>query len=124
MLLDQSDLVLDLRTTNNNKNAILIQTYLSSLRNPLPEVFIETISLINSGSTAPAFADEDSLIKKHKVTTKRLLVPKPLRLANGLPSSFITHYFTAKMTIGHHTKSMLFYITKLSPLTLVILEMP
>ena len=124
MLLDQSDLVLDLRTANNDRNSILIQTYLSSLRNPLPEVFIETLSLVDSGSTAPAFADEDSLIKKHNVTTKRLLVPKPLRLADGLPSSFITHYFTAKMTIGHHTESMLFYVTKLSPSTPVILGMP
>jgi hypothetical protein len=94
------------------------------LRNPLPQVFIETVSLIDTGSTAPAFADEDSLVRKYNITTKRLLVPKPLRLADGLPSSFITHYFTAIMTIGHHTEPMLFYITKLSPSTPIILGMP
>jgi len=55
---------------------------------------------------------------------KRLLVLKPLRLANGLLSSFITHYFTAKMIIGHYIEFMLFYVTKLSPSILVILGMP
>ena len=129
MLLDQSDLTLgqlplDLRATNSDRNAILIQTHLSSLRNPLSQVFIETVSLVDTGSTAPAFADEDSLVKKYNITTKRLLVPKPLRLADGLPSGFITHYFTAIMTIGHHTEPMLFYVTKLSPSTPVILGMP
>ena len=126
MLLDQSDLTLglDLRAANSNKNAILVQTYLSSLRNPLSPVFIETVSLIDTGSTAPAFADEDSLVKKYNITTKKLLTPKPLCLADGLPSGLITQYFTALMTIGHHMESMLFYITKLSPSTPVILRMP
>ena len=126
MLLDQSDLTLglDLRAANSNKNAILVQTYLSSLRNPLSPVFIETVSLIDTGSTAPAFADEDSLVKKYNITMKKLLTPKPLHLADRLPSGLITQYFTALMTIGHHTESMLFYVTKLSPSTPVILRMP
>ena len=62
------------------------------------------------------FADEDSLIKKYNIIIKRLLVPKPLSLANRLPSSFITHYFTVRITIGHYIESILFYITKLLPL--------
>ena len=70
------------------------------------------------------FADEDSLIKKYNIIIKRLLVLKPLYFADGLLSSFITHYFTAKMIIGHHTESMFFYIMKLSPLILVIFRMP
>ena len=125
-MLDQSDLTLglDLRAANSNKNAILVQTYLSSLRNPLSPVFIETVSLVDTGSTAPAFADEDSLVKKYNITMKKLLAPKPLHLADGLPSGLITQYFTALMTIGHHTESMLFYVTKLSPSTPVILRMP
>ena len=129
MLLNQLNLILsqlplNLKTVNNNRNAILIQTYLSLLRNPLLKVFIKTISLINSSSIALVFIDKDSLIKKHNIIIKRLLVLKPLRLTNGLPSSFITHYFTAKITIGHYTESILFYVTKLLPLTLVILRMP
>jgi hypothetical protein len=70
------------------------------------------------------FADEDLLIKKYNIIIKRLLVLKLLYFANGLPSSFITHYFTAKMIIGHYIESILFYIIKLSPLILVILRMP
>ena len=70
------------------------------------------------------FVDKDSLIKKYNIIIKRLLVLKPLYLANRLPFSFITHYFIAKMTIGHYTEFILFYITKLLLLTLVILKMP
>jgi hypothetical protein len=70
------------------------------------------------------FADKDSLIKKHNITIKRLLVLKPLYLADRLPSNFITYYFTAKLIISHYIESMLFYIIKLSPSILVILGMP
>jgi len=64
------------------------------------------------------------LIKKHNIIIKRLLVLKLLRLANRLLSSFITHYFIAKMIIGYYTESMLFYVIKLLPLILVILGIP
>jgi hypothetical protein len=64
------------------------------------------------------------LVKKHNITTKRLLVLKLLHFIDGLPSSFITHYFTAKLTIGHYIEFMLFYVTKLSPSILIILGMP
>ena len=129
ILLDQSDLILNqlllnFRIANNNKNSIFIQTYLSSLYNPLLEIFIKIISLINSSSTVLVFINEDSLIKKHNIIIKRLLVLKLLRFTNRLPSSFITYYFIVKMTISHHIEFMLFYITKLSPLTLVILRIP
>ena len=80
--------------------------------------------IVNSGSTVLVFVDEDSLIKKYNIIIKRLLVPKLLCLTNGLLSSFITHYFIVKMIIGHYTESILFYITKLSPSTLVIFGMP
>ena len=124
MLLDQSDLVLDLRTANNDRNSILIQTYLSLLRNLLLKVFIKTVSFINSNSTAPVFTDKDSLIKKYNIIIKRLLVLKPLYFANRLLFSFITHYFTIKMTISHYTEFILFYIIKLSLSILIILGMP
>ena len=124
MLLDQLDLILNLKTVNNNKNSIFIQTYFSLLYNPLLEVFIKTISLINSGNTALAFTDKDLLIKKYNIIIKRLLVLKPLYFVNRLPFSFITNYFTVKMTIGHYIEFILFYIIKLLPLILVILKMP
>ena len=117
MLLDQLDLILsqlllNLRIVNNNRNAILIQTYLSLLYNLLLEVFIKTVSFINSSSIVLAFIDEDLLIKKYNVIIKRLL------------SSFITHYFIVKIIIGHYIESILFYIIKLLPLILVILRIP
>ena len=70
------------------------------------------------------FIDEDLLIKKYNIIIKRLLVLKPLYFTNRLLFSFITHYFIAKMIIGHYIKFILFYIIKLSPLILVILKMP
>ena len=129
MLLDQLDLilsqlVLNLRIANNNKNTILIQTYLSLLYNLLLEVFIKIISLINSSSIILAFIDKDSLIKKYNIIIKRLLVLKLLRLTNGLLSSFITYYFIVKIIISYYIESILFYIIKLLPLILVIFKIP
>ena len=62
------------------------------------------------------FIDKDLLIKKYNIIIKRLLVLKLLYFANRFPFSFITYYFIAKITIGHHIK--------LSLLTLVILKIP
>jgi hypothetical protein len=70
------------------------------------------------------FIDKDLLIKKHNIIIKRLLVLKPLYFANGLPFNFITYYFTVKMTISHYIEFILFYVIKLSLLTLVILRIP
>ena len=70
------------------------------------------------------FINKDLLIKKNNIIIKRLLVLKLLYFANRLPFSFITHYFIVKMTIGYYTEFMLFYIIKLSPLTLVIFGIP
>jgi hypothetical protein len=69
------------------------------------------------------FVDKNLLIKKYNIIIKRLLVLKPLYFADGLPSSFITHYFTVKITIGYYTEFIPFYIIKLLLLTLVILGM-
>jgi len=70
------------------------------------------------------FIDEDLLIKKHNIITKRLLVLKPFRLANRLLSSFITYYFIVKIIISYYIESILFYVTKLLPSILVILRIP
>ena len=69
------------------------------------------------------FIDKDLLIKKYNIIIKRLLVLKLLYFINRLLSSFITYYFTAKITISHYIEFILFYIIKLSPLILVILKM-
>ena len=70
------------------------------------------------------FTDKDSLIKKYNIIIKRLLVLKLFHFTNGLLFSFITYYFTVKMTIGYYIEFILFYITKLLFLILVIFKMP
>ena len=109
---------------NNNKKIIFIQTYLSLLHNLLLEIFIKTVSLINSSSTVLVFIDKDLLIKKYNIIIKKLLILKLFYFNNGLPSSFITYYFIVKMIIGHYIEFMLFYIIKLLLLILVIFKMP
>jgi len=71
-----------------------------------------------------AFTDAESIIRKYNVITKKLLAPRPLRLADSILTSLITDYFTAQMLISLHTKAMLFFVTKLSPATLIILGIP
>ena len=71
-----------------------------------------------------AFANAESIIRKYNVITKKLLAPRPLHLTDSIPTSLIIDYFTAQMLIGLYTKAMLFFITKLSPTTLIILGMP
>ena len=122
MLLNQLNLIFNFKTVNNNKNSILIQTYFSLLYNPLLKVFIKTVSLIDSGNIVLVFINKDSLIKKHNIIIKRLLVLKSLYFTNKLLFNFITHYFIVKMTIGYYIKFILFYIIKLLLSTLVILK--
>ena len=70
------------------------------------------------------FINIESIIRKYNVITKKLLVPRLLRLADGILTSLITDYFTAQMSISFHTKAILFFVTKLLPATLIILGMP
>ena len=127
MLLDQLDLILSqllfkLKTVNNNRNTILIQTYLSLLYNLLLKIFIKIISFINSGSIIPVFINKNLFIKKYNIITKRLLILKSLRLTNRLLSNFITYYFIIKIIISHYIEFILFYIIKLLLLILIIFK--
>jgi len=79
---------------------------------------------VDSGSTAIAFTNAESIIRKHNVITKKLLAPRPLRLADSILTLLITDYFTTQILIGLYTKAMLFLITKLLLTTLIILGMP
>ena len=42
-----------------------------------------------------AFADTESIIKKHNIMTKKLLALRPLRLTDSIPTLLIMDYFTA-----------------------------
>jgi len=50
---------------------------------------------MDSSSTTIAFADVESIIRKHNVITKKLLASRPLYLADSILTSLITDYFTA-----------------------------
>ena len=70
------------------------------------------------------FTNVESIVRKYNVTTKKLLAPRLLRLADGIPTLLVTDYFTARILIGLHTKAILFFVTKLLPTTLIILGIP
>ena len=42
-----------------------------------------------------AFADKEFIIKKYNIITKKLLVFRPLCLADSIPTLLIINYFTA-----------------------------
>jgi hypothetical protein len=129
MLLDKTDLVIsaagmaELRAAGSNENSIRMHTSILPPRNPNFDA-IPAVALVDSGCTAMAFADATALVQKYEIPVKPLQRPKPLRLADGVPSSLITHYFTARMQVGLHEEPILFYVTKLAAATPVILGMP
>jgi len=79
---------------------------------------------VDSSSTIIAFTNAESIIRKYNVITKKLLVPRPLRFINSIPTLLITDYFTTQMLISLYTKAILFFITKLLLTTLIILSIP
>ena len=76
------------------------------------------------GSTIIVFTNAESIIRKYNIITKKLLAPRPLRLADSILTLLITDYFTAQILISLHTKAILFLVTKLLPTTPIILGMP
>ena len=70
------------------------------------------------------FTNIESIIRKYNIITKKLLVPRLLRLIDGILTLLIIDYFTTRILISLYTKAILFFITKLSPITLIILGIP
>jgi hypothetical protein len=79
---------------------------------------------VDSSNITIAFTNKESIIRKYNIIIKKLLVFKPLCFTDSILTLFITDYFTAQMLIGPYIKAILFFITKLSPATLIILGMP
>jgi len=79
---------------------------------------------VDSGSTVMAFTNVESIIRKYNIITKKLLAPRLLYLVDSILTLLVTDYFTARILIGLYTKAMLFLVTKLLPITLIILGMP
>jgi hypothetical protein len=70
-----------------------------------------------------AFINKEFIIRKYNIIIKKLLVLKLLHLTDSILTSLITNYFTAQILIGPYTEAILFFITKLSPTTPIILNM-
>ena len=87
-------------------------------------MFFETVSLVDSGCTALAFADHQSVVSKFRLVTKRLARPRSLRLADGAVKSTVTHYFTTRIHIGPHTEIIPIYVSNLGKENPVILGLP
>jgi hypothetical protein len=79
---------------------------------------------VDFSNTAMAFTDKESIIKKYNIIIKKLLIFRLLCLTNSILTLFITDYFTTCILIGPYTKVIFFFITKLSPATLIILGIP
>lgn len=98
----------------------------SSLSDPRSQnsVMFRTTSLIDSGSTAMAFADNDSVVKPFEIKTRPLFTPRTVRLADGATQASITHYFTYRLHIGHHSEIIVFFVRTLSKSNPIILGLP
>lgn len=106
--------------STSSSNSMLLRSHLSNPRIN-DSVEISTTSLIDSGCTAIAFADEESIVKRFGIETKPLVAPRSVRLADGNSQVAITHYFVFCLHLGQHSENLVFYITKLSKSNPVIL---
>jgi hypothetical protein len=79
--------------------------------------------LIDSGCSARAFADRDT-INKYNITTLPLPYPWALLLADGKPTDTITHYFISPIAIRDYRELCLFFLTNLSKNTPLIFGFP
>ena len=97
--------------------------YLSSPRAKDP-VVLHTTSLIDSGCTAMAFADDESIVKQFNIIKKPLVNPGLVRLTDSSTQATISYYFTSYLHLGQHTEILVFFVTNLSKNNLIILGIP
>ena len=101
---------------------MLLDVHLSTVRMLNPHV--KTVALVDSGSTAMGFADNLAIKEKYQIKTRQLARPHAVRLADKTAMSNITEYFTLQTLIGLYTETILFFTTRLSQSTPLILGMP
>ena len=101
---------------------MLLDVHLSTVRTLNP--YVKTVALVDSGSTAIGFVNNVAIKEKYEIKTRQLARPRAVRLADGTAMSNITEYFTLQTSIGLHTETILFFITRLSRVTPLMLGMP
>ena len=102
---------------------MLLETQLSDPRTSDSSMF-HTSSLIDSGCTAFAFADAELVVKRFKISTKKLVNPRCVRLADGSTQATVTDYFTICLHLGLHSEIIVLYVTSLGACNPIILGMP
>jgi hypothetical protein len=103
-----------------NSKSFLTETVLFPVQSPLP---ISMTGLIDSGCSARAFADRNT-IAEHNIKTTPLPRARALLLADGKPADTIKDYFIAPVAMGSHTELYLFFVTTLSKKTPLIFRLP
>jgi hypothetical protein len=99
-----------------NSKSLLTETTLHLAHITQP---IIVTGLIDSGCSARAFADHDT-IAKYNIETFPLPRPQILLLTDGKPTDAITKYFVAPTAMGTHQELCLFFVTSLSKNTPLI----
>jgi hypothetical protein len=104
--------------TVGKDNSIMLSSYLL-----LHQRQIYCPLLVDSGCSTIGFIDS-SFAYHHRIPYQRLAKPRPLHLADGVLSSFITATAPVHLRIGHHYEKVDLFITKLSPGNPIILGLP
>jgi hypothetical protein len=103
-----------------NSKSLLTQTSLFLAHSDTP---VTMTGLIDSGCSARAFANRNTVIK-YKIATTTLPRPRSLLLTDGKPADTITEYFIVSVAMGHHRELCLFFVTILSRNTPLIFGLP
>lgn len=101
-----------------NDNSIMLSSYLL-----FDQRQVQCPLFVDSGCSAMGFLDDDFAIH-HQIQRFQLAKPRPLHLADGVFSSYVTHYVVIRLRIGHHHESVSLYVTRLSPANPIILGLP
>lgn len=120
VLLDSSPLNL---CSTVSSNSILLETQISNPRTRNSQVF-QTTSLIDSGCTALAFIDENSVVKRFNLPIKPLVKPRYVHLADGSSQITVTHYCIFRLSLGELCEDLVLFVTKLSNSNPIILGLP
>jgi hypothetical protein len=119
--LDQRAYLLDnlvVSAVGSSAKSILLSSYVVFGERPIP-----CVSLVDSGCTGLAFMDFHFAVRP-RLPLQQLQQAKPLFLADGVLSSWITHITELPLRIGDHWERLAFFITTLAKDNPIILGLP
>lgn len=114
-----NDEQLELKKLGSSSNSLIIHSFIFPAHNSSFSVNI----LIDSGCSAFGFIDY-FFVQTHALQKTILPKARTVVLADGVTTEPVIHYVLLPITIGHHHETALFFVTKLSQSTPVILGIP